>query len=155
MIFAYLFLIYAKNKKISEKKINIRAGKQKPIIYIYQDYELIEFYKDNNERLKPCWISSIPNTYFNRNNDTTMNDLINRVYKNIDEFKVNCEDGWELFELKKEESPFKLVINQYSFHDFINETFINIMKSYKENNSLDIFLNIMHNIFSLFYNLNS
>ena len=68
-----------------------------------------------------------------------MNYLINRVYKNIDEFKANCEDGWELFELKKEESPFQLVINQCSFHDFINETFINIMQSYKENNSLDIF----------------
>ena len=99
--FAYLFLIYTKNKKISEKKINVRAGKQKPIIYIYQDYELIEFYKDNNERLKPCWISSIPNNYFYRNNDNAMNNLINRVYNNIDEFKANCEDGWELFELKK------------------------------------------------------
>lgn len=124
---------------MSEKKINIRASKQKPIIYINQDFELIEFYKDNNERLKPCWISSLPNTYFNRADNNIMDDIINNIYKNIDEFKANCEDGWEIFELKKEKDPFKLVINQCSFHDFINETFINIMESYKDNNSLEIF----------------
>ena len=77
--FAFLFLIYSTNAKISREKINIRAGKQKPIIYIYNDYELIEFYKDNNERLKPCWISSLPNNYFTKNNDTSMDDLMNKI----------------------------------------------------------------------------
>ena len=138
--FAYLFLIYSKNEKTSREKTNIRAGKQKPIIYIYNDYELIEFYKDNNERLKPCWISSLPNTYFTKNdNGFGMDSIMNILYKNIDEFKSNCEDGWEIFELKNEKSPHKLIINKSSFHDFINETFINIMESYKENNTLEIF----------------
>ena len=150
--FAYLFLIYSKNEKSSREKTNVRAGSQKPIIYIYNDYELIEFYKDNNERLKPCWISSLPNTYFTKNsNGFGMDTIMNSLYKNIDEFKSNYEDGWEIFELKNEKSPNKLIINKCSFHDFNNEAFINIMESYKENNTFEIFFQILRTIFISYF----
>jgi hypothetical protein len=33
-------------------------NKEKSIIYIFDYYELIEIYKDNNERLKPGYIYS-------------------------------------------------------------------------------------------------
>jgi hypothetical protein len=51
--FAYLFIVYIINQKKSDVKLNFNLQKSIIYIYIFEDYELIEIYKDNNERLKP------------------------------------------------------------------------------------------------------
>ena len=57
--FAYLFIIYLKDKKILDIRENIKN--QKSIIYISDDYELFEICKDNNERLKPYFLEILAN----------------------------------------------------------------------------------------------
>ena len=143
--FAYLFIIYLKNKKISDIRNSIII--EKSIIYIFEDYELIEIYKENNEILKPGLI------YYLLSNDSLyykcfkkFNLLKESIYNDMKNFKSNCEDGWELFEPK---NFGQLVINLCSFHDFVKQVFVNIMNSYKEHNSLEIFFKYYSNYFFL------
>ena len=49
--FAYLFIVYLKDKKLSDFRINLRE--EKSCLYIFEDDELFEIFLDNNERLKP------------------------------------------------------------------------------------------------------
>ena len=91
--FGFLFLVYKKNKDIVEEKYDLK--KIKPIIYIYEDFELIEIYKDNNVRLKAN-LDKLLSKNFSKA-QLIMNDLVERIiYKNIKDFKYNCEDGWDI-----------------------------------------------------------
>ena len=132
--FAYLFFVYIKNKQISDMRIDFHTFNS--VIYIFNDIELLYYLKDNNERLKPNLQKFLP-----ENNNLTLkalNELVeNVVYKDIKDFKSNCEDGWELFE-SEINNRFRLQINFNSYHDFVNQVLGGIIQSYKEHNSLDI-----------------
>ena len=146
--FGFLFLVYKKNKDIVEEKYDLK--KIKPIIYIYEDFELIEIYKDNNIRLKAN-LDKLLSKNFSKA-QLKMNDLVERIiYKNIKDFKYNCEDGWDIFENENNinNDPFKLKINISYFHDFIDLILGNIIQSYKENNALEIFFKYYSNYFFL------
>ena len=109
-------------------RINLKAFDS--VIYVFNDFELLEYFKDNNERLQPNFQNVLPE---NNNNNFTkkLNNLIeNVIYKDIEDFKSNCEDGWELFEFG-EDNNFSLEINIASYYDFVNNIFNSIFKSYK------------------------
>ena len=143
--FAYLFLVYIKSKQILDMRINLKEINS--VIYIFNDFELLEYFKDNNERLKPNLQKFLPD-----NNNPTMkvlNELEEDVvYKDIKNFKSHSEDGWELFEFGKY-NRFLVQINIISFHDFVDRVFAGIIKSYKEHNSLEILLKYYINYFCI------
>ena len=142
--FEYLFLIYIKNRQIFDMRINL--NKSNSVIYIYNDFELLEYFKDNNERLKPNLYRFLPE--YNNYTLEKINDFVEKhVYKDIKDFKSNCEDGWELFEFKNEAGFIQISI--ISFHDFVNHVFGNLFQSYKEHNSLEILLKYYINYFSM------
>ena len=76
-----------------------------------------------------------------------VNELLEFIYNDIKDFKSNCEDGWDLFEKNNfnNNAGLKLTINIISFHDFIDQILRNIIKSYKENNALEIFFKYYSN----------
>ena len=142
--FAYLFLVYIKNKQISDMRIDLKAFNS--VIYIFNDFELLEYFKDNNERLKPYLEKFLP-----ENDEPTvdkLNDLIKFVYKDIEVFKSNCEDGWELFE-HENNTHFSININIINFYGFVEQVLDSIIQSYKEHNSLEIFFKYYANYFCM------
>ena len=143
--FAYLFFVCVKNKQISDMRIDLHTFDS--VIYIFNDIELLDYFKDNNERLKPNLQNYLP-----ENNNPTLkaiNDLVeNVVYKDIKDFKSNCEDGWELFE-SENHARFILQINFNSYHDFVSQVLRGIIQSYKEHNSLEIFFKYYANYFCM------
>ena len=56
--FAYLFLVYVKNKKLTDIKDSLKILSS--IYYFFDSNELIEIYKDNNERLRPPLAGYLP-----------------------------------------------------------------------------------------------
>ena len=143
--FGYLFLIYEKNKDLKDVKYDLKTIN--PIIYFYEDLELLEIYKDNNIRLKASLDKFLP-----KNLSITLleiNKLLKFVYNDIKDFKSNCEDGWDIFEKNIFNKNKMMSINLLSFHDFIDQVLRNIIKSYKENNSLEIFFKYYSNYFCL------
>ena len=73
--FAYLFLVYTKNKQITDMRINLNVFNS--VIYIFNDNELFEIYNDNNERLKPNLQKFLP-----ENTDKTRLAL-NKLIENL------------------------------------------------------------------------
>ena len=143
--FAYLFLVYIKSKQLSDLRINLNIFNS--VIYIFSDFELLECFKDNNERLKPNLQKFLPE------NDNKIlkftNELVEKyAYKDIKDFKSNCEDGWELFEFEKDNN-FVLQINFASYQDFVDQVFRSVIQSYKEHNSLEIFFKYYINYFCI------
>ena len=61
------------------------------------------------------------------------------IYNSIEDLKSNSEDGWDLFELKRESFSFKFIIKSYNFQDFIRHILGNIINAYKDHNTLEIF----------------
>ena len=97
--FAYLFLVYIKNEQL----FNIRDDitKQYSIIYFCDNNELVEIYKDNNERLRPRLREFLPeNINPIKIELNQINEEIN--YGKYKELKSTSEDGWELFGAKKD-----------------------------------------------------
>ena len=140
--FAYLFLIYLKNEKLSNV-IHCLIKEEKSIIYIYDDAELFEIYKENNEQLKPSLLIYLNQyKYFGK----LKKDLL---YIDVIDFKSTSEDGWDLFEFDKVNFNFRLTITLGNFNAFVNEVLISMIESYKENNSLDIFCKYYSNYFFL------
>ena len=140
--FAYLFIVYIINQKKSDVQLDLNL--QKSIIYIFEDYELIEIYKDNNERLKPY----IKNFIFKTEpSDKNLEDIKLFIFDDIKNFKSNCEDGWELFE--KENFVHIFNIQENNFYAFVDGIMKNIAESYKEHNSLDFFFQYYANYFFL------
>ena len=132
--FAYLFIVYLKNKKLADLRINLRE--EKSCLYILEDDELLNIFEDNNERLKPNLLKFQPKS---DPLTTQLNELNKYIHKDIKNFKSTCEDGWELFEYKKNNIGFKLNIIFGSFHDFIDKVLFNFYQSYEEHKSLETF----------------
>ena len=122
--FAYLFIVYIINQKKSDVKLDFNL--QKSIIYIFEDYELIEIYKDNNERLKPFLERYLIKT---EPRDKNLENLKLFIFDDIKNFKSSCEDGWELFE--KEDFIHIMNIQQENFYTFVEDIMKNIVESYK------------------------
>ena len=140
--FAYLFIVYIINQKKSDVQLDVNL--QKSIIYIFEDYELIEIYKDNNERLKPYIKSFLIET---EPYDKSLENLKLFILDDIKNFKSSCEDGWELFE--KENFLGIMNIQQANFYTFVEDIMKNIVESYKEHNSLEFFFQYYANYFFL------
>ena len=140
--FAYLFIVYIINQKKSDVQLDLNL--QKSIIYIFEDYELTEIYKDNNERLKPYLKSFLVKTEpYNK----SLENLKLFIFDDIKNFKSSCEDGWELFE--KEDFLGIMNIQQDNFYTFVEDIMRNIVESYKEHNSLEFFFQYYANYFFL------
>ena len=133
--FAYLFLIYVKNKNIIDIKNELR--KESSIIYFFDDYQLLHIFKDNNENLMPFMDSFI---------DWNYEPL---QIKDIEDFKSTCEDGWDLFDYKKDNYHFDDTEEIGSFYNFVMKIFNNIFESYMEHDSLKVFLEYYSNYFFL------
>jgi len=132
--FAYLFIIYLKNKNLADLRIEL--NEEKSCLYILEDDELLNIFEDNNKRLKPNLLKFLP-----KSDPLTigLNELNKYIYKDIKNFKSTCEDGWDLFEYKKNNIGFKMNIIFGSFHDFIDKVLLSFYQSYEEHNSLEIF----------------
>ena len=149
--FAYLFLVYVKNKQLFDIKNDLSV--QNSLIYFSDNNELIEIYKDNNERLRPRLREFLPE------NNTPFRIELNKfneecIYNDLQDLKSNSEDGWELFGDKKYKCHFKFSVISACFQDFIRHILRSFIDAYKDHNSLEIFLNIIQTISSLLYNLN-
>ena len=140
--FAFLFIVYVVNQKKSDVQLDVNL--KKPIIYIFDDYELIEIYKDNNERLKPYLESFLIET---EPDNKSLENLKLFILDDIKNFKSSCEDGWELFE--KENFVNIMNIQQENFYTFVYDIMKNIVESYKEHNSLEFFFQYYANYFFL------
>jgi len=140
--FAFLFIVYVVNQKKSDVQLDVNL--KKPIIYIFDDYELIEIYKDNNERLKPYLESFLIET---EPDNKSLENLKSFILDDIKNFKSSCEDGWELFE--KENFVNIMNIQQENFYTFVYDIMKNIVESYKEHNSLEFFFQYYANYFFL------
>ena len=144
--FAYLFLVYVKNKKIIEIRNDLRE--QNSLIYFFDKNELIEIYKDNNERLRPRLRE------FLTENITPFRIELNKineefVYNNLQDLKSNSEDGWELFGAKKNKYHFNFLFISACFQDFIRHILRSFIDAYKDHNSLEIFFKYYSNYFFL------
>ena len=138
--FAYLFIVYLKNKKLSDLRFNL--NEEKSCLYVLGDDELFEIFLDNNERLKPNLFKFLPkNDPFSKE----LNELNNIIHNDIKNFKSTCEDGWELFMYKEKNIKFKFNLIFCSFHNFIDKVLGNFYQSYKEHNSLEIFFKYYSN----------
>ena len=71
------------------------------------------------------------------------------IYNSIEDLKSNSEDGWNLFELKRESFSSKFIIKSYNFQDFIRHILGNIINAYKVHNTLEIFFKYYSNYFFL------
>ena len=144
--FAYLFLVHVKNKKLLD--IIIDLNKQNSAIYFFDDSELKEIYKDNNQKLRPRLREFLSENYseFKLEKIKFEKDMI---YNSIEDLKSNSEDGWDLFELKRESFSFKFIIKSYNFQDFIRHILGNIINAYKDHNTLEIFFRYYSNYFFL------
>ena len=138
--FAYLFIVYLKDKQLSDLRINLRE--EKSSLYILGDEELSEIFRDNNERLKPNLMKFLP-----KSDPLTiqLNKLNKYVLNDIENFKSTCEEGWELFEYKEKKNEFRFNIIFSSFHDFINNVLYNFYQSYEEHKSLETFFKYYSN----------
>ena len=56
--FAYLFIVYLKNKKYTDLRINLKE--EKSCLYILEDDDIFEIFLDKNERLKPNLLKYLP-----------------------------------------------------------------------------------------------
>ena len=146
--FVYLFLVYIKNKELIDIMDNL--SDQKSVIYFCDDIELNEIYKDNNERLRPRIREFIKENY-NLFHITKIQFEEECIYGDIEKFKSNSEDGWDLFEYKKDSFNFKFVSKSGSFRDFTKHLIGNLIHAYQEHNSLEIFFKYYSNY--LFINL--
>ena len=144
--FAYLFLVYVKNKKLSD--IIIDLSEQNSVIYFFDDSELKEIYKDNNQKLRPRLRAFLPENYseFKLENIKFEKEMI---YDQIQDLKLNSEDGWDLFEFEKESFNFRFVFKSNTFQDFIRHILGNIINAYKDHNTLEIFFRYYSNYFFL------
>lgn len=140
--FAYLFIVYIINQKKSDVRLDVNL--QKSIIYILEDYELNEIYKDNNERLKPNLESLLIET---KPYGESFENLKLFILNDIKNFKSSCEDGWELFEKENFVNIFN--IQQQNFYTFVYNIMKNIVEAYKEHNSLEFFFKYYANYFFL------
>ena len=144
--FVYLFLVYIKNKELIDMMDDL--SDQKSVIYFYDDIELSEIYKDNNERLRPRIREFIKDNYniYQLEKIQFEEDFI---FDEIEKFKSNSEDGWDLFEYKKNSLNFKCVLKSGSFRDFTRHLIGHLIQSYQEHNSLEIFFQYYCNYFFL------
>ena len=144
--FAYLFLVSVKNKKLDNFINNL--SEQYSAIYFFSDYQLKEIYKDNNERLRPRLREYMIENYssFKLQNYQFEKEFI---HVKIEELKSNSEEGWDLFELKKDSINFNFSLISANFQDFIRHIIGNFIKAYKDHNSLEIFFKYYSNYFFL------
>ena len=143
--FAYLFLVYVNNKKLIDIKNDLKELKS--IYYIFEDSELIEIYKDNNERLRPRLAGYLPENYSEYKK--SMDELKEMVNEDIKDLKLTSEDGWDLFEYKKENYHLNFHILSACFHNFISHIIGNFIEAYKERNTLEFFFQYYSNYFFL------
>ena len=83
--FSYLFLVYVKNKKLIDIKDSLK--KLTSIYYFLDDRELIEIYKDNNERLRPPLAGYLPENEHFPEYKKTKDELNQMINKNIEDLK--------------------------------------------------------------------
>ena len=145
--FSYLFLVYVKNKKLIDIKDSLKNLTS--IYYFLDDRELIEIYKDNNERLRPRLAGYLPqNEHFPeyRKAQDELNQMIN---KNIEDLKSTSEDSWDLFEYDKHNYHLNINIIAGCFHNYISHIIGHFIESYKEHNELEFFFTYYSNYFFL------
>lgn len=97
--FSYLFLVYVKNKKLIDIKDSLKNLES--IYYFLDDRELIEIYKDNNERLRPRLAGYLPQNEHFPEYKQSQDELNNKINEDIKDLKSTSEDGWDLFEYNK------------------------------------------------------
>ena len=145
--FSYLFIVYVKNKKLIDIKDSLKFLTS--IYYFFDDLELIEIYKDNNERLRPRLAGYLPENEqfpeFKKASDE-LNEIIN---ENIRDLKSSSEDGWDLFEYNKDNYHLGMNIIAGCFHNYISHIIGHFIESYKERNALEFFFQYYSNYFFL------
>ena len=144
--FSYLFLDYVKNRKLIDIKDSLK--KLISVYYFFNDRELIEIYKDNNERLRPRLAGYLPeNEHFPELKEAKdkLNEMIN---EDIRDLKSTSEDGWDLFEYKEK---YEIMMNTMAgcFHNYISHIIGHFIEAYKERNALEIFFKYYSNYFFL------
>ena len=119
------------------------------VYYFFNDRELIEIYKDNNERLRPRLAGYLPENEqfpeFKKASDE-LNEIIN---ENIRDLKSSSEDGWDLFEYNKDNYHLGMNIIAGCFHNYISHIIGHFIEAYKERNALEIFFKYYSNYFFL------
>ena len=145
--FSYLFLVYVKNKKLIDIKDSLK--KLTSIYYFLDDRELIEIYKDNNERLRPRLAGYLPENEHFPEYKKTKDELNQMINKNIEDLKSTSEDGWDLFEYDKHNYHFNINIIAACFHNYISHIIGHFIESYKEHNELEFFFKYYSNYFFL------
>jgi len=144
--FAYLFLVHVEN--IQLVKILTDLKEQNSVIYFNQGFELREIYKDNNERLRPRLREYMKENFSSYKLDN-MNFEKDFIYTQINSLKSTSEDGWDLFEYKKDSLNFNISFRSASFQDFIRHIIGHLINAYRERNTLDTFLRYYSNYFFL------
>jgi len=145
--FSYLFLVYVKNKKLTDIKDSLK--KLESIYYFFDSNELIEIYKDNNERLTPLLAGYLPeNENFPelKKAKDELNEINNERFKDL---KYSSEEGWDLFEFNKNNYHSGIDMIAGCFHNVISHIIGHFIESYKERNALEIFFKYYSNYFFL------
>ena len=144
--FAYLFLVCIKNEQLFDIRDDLTI--QYSIIYFCNNNELVEIYKDNNERLRPRLREFLPE---NINPIKIELDQIKEeiYYGKLKELKSTSEDGWELFGAKKDGYNFNFSIIPGCFQNFISHILRSFINAYKDHNTLETFFKYYSNYFFL------
>ena len=121
---------------------------QDSVIYFCDNKKLVEIYKDNNERLRPCLREIL------HENINPIMIEINEIkeemhYNKLKEIKSTSEEGWDLFGAKKDRYNLNYSIIPGCFQNFISHILLSFISAYKEHNSLEIFFKYYSNCFFL------
>jgi len=144
--FAYLFLVYIKNEQLIDIRDDIKI--KNSLIYFCDNNELVEIYKDNNERLRPRLRDFLPE------NINPIKIELNRIHEEmfygiLQELKSTSEDGWDLFGAKKDGYNFNYEAIPGCYQNFISHILCSFINAYKDHNSLEIFFKYYSNYFFL------
>ena len=65
------------------------------------------------------------------------------MYDQIENLKSTSEDGWDLFEYKKDLLNYNVSVISASFQDFIRHIIGHLINAYKDHNALDTFFQVL------------
>lgn len=144
--FAYLFLVYIKNEQLIDIRDDLKI--KNSLIYFCDNNELVEIYKDNNERLRPRLRDFLPE------NINPIKIELNQIHEEmfygiLQELKSTSEEGWDLFGAKKDGYNFNYAAISGCFQNFISHILCSFINAYKDHNSLEIFFKYYSNYFFL------
>ena len=144
--FAYLFLVQIDVIKFVKVKEDLKV--QNSVIYFFDEDELREIYKDNNERLRPRLREYIKENYTSFKLENIKCEEM-MIYDKIENLKSTSEDGWDLFKYKKDSIYFNVSLVSANFQDFIRHIIGHLIDAYTDHNSLEIFYKYYSNYFFL------